>query len=342
MKPYIPKRLVMQWHITDRCNLRCKHCYQENYKDESIPPESPAFILKRYRDYLIKCRQLGKSISGRINLTGGEPFIHDELWPLLEMFHNDRELYGFALLTNGTLITPEIAKKLGRFSPNYIQISIEGKQSRHDQIRGPGSYVKAVCGIKALKKEGIPVYISFTVHQENWSDFPSVAELGRKLKVDRVWTDRLIPMGEGTSLAPLEGKELRNFFRMIGQIREQSRFQDSATEIGTHRALQFLESDGSPYRCKAGDQLIAVMPNGDLYPCRRLPIKQGNLFENSLMDIYTSAPLLRQLREKEVKIDGCAHCEFEKSCNGGLKCLSYAVHGTPWVKDPGCYQHSKW
>jgi radical SAM protein with 4Fe4S-binding SPASM domain len=108
------------------------------------------------------------------------------------------------------------------------------------------------------------------------------------------------------------------------------------TEVAMHRALQFLEC-GHPYHCTAGDTLITVQPNEDLYPCRRMPIRVGNLLETPLVDLYRKSPLFRDLRNREKVSKGCQGCCFSGLCRGGLKCLSYAVTGDPFRADPGCW-----
>ncbi len=79
------------------------------------------------------------------------------------------------------------------------------------------------------------------------------------------------------------------------------------------------------------------MPDGDVYPCRRMPIKVGNIKENSLEEIYHQSDLCRQLRDKERVNEGCEGCFYAELCRGGLKCLSWAINGDPFLKDPGCW-----
>jgi radical SAM protein with 4Fe4S-binding SPASM domain len=110
------------------------------------------------------------------------------------------------------------------------------------------------------------------------------------------------------------------------------------TEVALHRALQFLVADGKPYRCQAGDSLIAVLPNGDLVPCRRMPVVVGNLLRAPLRDLYDQSPFLRALRDPERVSVGCEGCFYARLCRGGLKCLSYALFGDPFQADPGCWR----
>jgi radical SAM protein with 4Fe4S-binding SPASM domain len=105
-----------------------------------------------------------------------------------------------------------------------------------------------------------------------------------------------------------------------------------------HRALQFLvESGGNTYQCTAGDSLITIMPDGEVFPCRRMPIGVGNVRTAALRDIYYSSGLLRELRDREKTSAGCEGCEHARRCRGGLKCLSYATTGDPFQRDPGCW-----
>ena len=101
-----------------------------------------------------------------------------------------------------------------------------------------------------------------------------------------------------------------------------------------NRALQFLKG-GNCYKCSAGKGLVTIMEDGIVYPCRRMPIEFGNIFEKSLIEIYES-DILKKLRNC-TKVDGCNNCIYFENCGGGLRCLSYAVYGTPFKRDEGCF-----
>ena len=115
------------------------------------------------------------------------------------------------------------------------------------------------------------------------------------------------------------------------------RWRFCRTEVSMHRALQFLEGGYRPYHCTAGDTLVTVEPNGDLYPCRRMPIQVGNMMETPLLKLYYGSDLFRSLRDRNRISDNCQSCFYSKLCRGGLKCLSYAVTGDPFRSDPGCW-----
>jgi radical SAM protein with 4Fe4S-binding SPASM domain len=278
---------------------------------------------------------------GQINLTGGEPFLRDDLFGLLEAIVADKTPLGFSILTNGTFIDRAMARRLRQFGPKYVQISIDGRKETHDSIRGAGDFERAVAAVRELVRATITTLISFTAHRGNYRDFPAVARLGRRLRVARVWADRLIPAGSGSHLESLNPDETREFLALMRSAREKSQGGWLRhTEIPLHRSLQFLEG-GMPYRCSAGSTLITILSNGDVVPCRRLPIRVGNVFENSLVEIYRESPLLRDLRDQTRQCRGCESCRFLNRCRGGLRCLAFAVTGDPFSADPGCWLASR-
>ncbi len=341
---YIPRSLLLQWHITERCNLHCAHCYQTNASGLDLNHEELIGILNQFKELLSHFREQTAScrIPGHITITGGEPFLHTGFLDLLEQFHNDRANYSFAILTNGSFIDVSIAKRLKELNPAFVQVSIEGGRDTHDKIRGSGNFEQTVSSIKHLVRHGIRTLISFTAHRDNYHDFPSVARLGRKLRVSRVWADRLIPYGNAADMREktMSPEETREFFTILHHERSRARWSwFGRTEISMHRALQFLVGGGKPYHCSAGDSLITIMPNGDLYPCRRMPIRVGNVLDTPLIDLYNQSSLFQQLRHQIVS-ENCRQCQYSNLCRGGLKCLSYAITGDPFASDPGCWNTS--
>jgi radical SAM protein with 4Fe4S-binding SPASM domain len=147
-------------------------------------------------------------------------------------------------------------------------------------------------------------------------------------------------LGNGAALSEqvLTPDETLEFFNIMHRARAEATCSwFGRTEIAMQRALQFLVSGGKPYHCAAGDSLITVQPNGEIYPCRRMPISVGNLMETPLIDLYYKNDLFLALRDRSRITDGCQSCSYTRICRGGLKCLSYAVSGDPFKADPGCW-----
>ncbi len=339
-KRYRPQRFLLQWHITDRCNLRCAHCYQEKYRGSEPGLAQWVDIVEQFQRFLAQCSSTGSAgLRGHVTVTGGEPWMHPQFGRLLELLEARKEWFSFAVLTNGTLIDARVAESLRRLGTVFVQVSIEGSRRTHNRIRGEGAFERAVSGINALVNAGVTTLIAFTAHRGNFKEFGEVARLAADLGVQRVWADRLVPQGSGAGLEELilTPWETRKFFASMRIARDAlGKLRPHPVQVSMHRALQFLEGGGNPYHCTAGDALAAVLPNGDLLPCRRMPIAVGNLFKAPLADLY-DAPLFSDLRDRRRISKGCWGCIYTHLCRGGLRCLSYALAGDPFKKDPGCW-----
>jgi radical SAM protein with 4Fe4S-binding SPASM domain len=288
-------------------------------------------VLDQYRSLLSEL-----DAAGHITVTGGEPFLRTDFLQLLEVIAMEKPRIGFAILTNGTLIDPHMAKRLRKLGPRFVQVSIDGVEQTHDRLRGSGNFAQVCAGVRALVAEKVPALISFTAHRLNYREFPEVARLGKKLGATRVWADRLIPIGRGSDLQTLSPNETKDLVEIMCDASHDQRSWFNKTRIPMHRALQFL-GGGTPYRCTAGDTLITVQPNGDVYPCRRLPLRAGNVKECSLTEIYKESDLLKSLRDRSTISQGCESCAHEPQCGGGLRCLAHAQFNSPFHADPGCW-----
>ena len=317
--------------MSENCNLKCLHCYQENHKPIQLEFDKLVIIYKQFKDLLNK-----KKMKGHINITGGEPLCNPYLFKLLDLIKENSDLITFSILTNGTLINEKIAKKIKSYNPLYVQVSLEGGKKTNDYIRGKGTYKKIAEGIVNLRKENIFTSISFTATSLNYKEFPKVVRYARKYGVNNVWSDRFIPLGDSDKSLALNYEQTREYLEIMNKERNKlKKVKNSNTTISMYRALQFQMTNDFAYGCTAGDTLLTVMENGDLVPCRRMPITIGNLFDRSMYDLYTTSDVLKALREKKIP-DECINCEHSEVCHGGLKCLTYAMYNDLNHKDYGC------
>lgn len=326
------KKFVLQWHLSENCNLKCLHCYQENHKPIQLSYEQLEKIYKQYKNLLKKLK-----MKGHINITGGEPLCNPHLFKILDLIKKNEELISFSILTNGTLITKNIAKKIKSYNPYYVQVSLEGGQKTNDYIRGKGTYKKIAKGIKNLKKYNIFTSISFTATTLNYKEFPKVVSYAKKYKVDNVWSDRYIPLGDSEDKnLSLNVSQTQEYLSIMAKERlKLKRKQYNKTTISMYRALQFQKTNDFAYGCTAGDTLLTVMENGDLVPCRRMPIVVGNLLKDDMYKLYKTNSILKELRKNTIP-DDCNDCEHAQMCHGGLKCLTYAIYKDLNHKDIGC------
>lgn len=321
------EKMVLQIHITGACNLHCKHCYMEHHQPKELQTDKIENIVEEF-----KLLALSLNKRPHINLTGGEPFLHSDIWGIVDIMDKNRLSYG--ILTNGTLLTDSIAQRLSK-SDNlrFVQISLDGTRKVHEGIRGEGSFGKALNGIRHLRNNSIQSMISFTLTKSNYKDINKVIKVVNRVGADRFWCDRVVSIGGNTEIA-IDSEEYK---WAIEQLVKWQNKKFVHTRVQANRALQFCYGGNEIYQCSAGDNLIIVCENGDIYPCRRLPIKVGNIYEDNLAKVYRNNEILKYLRNHDIP-DECTKCCKAMQCRGGAKCLSYAVTGKLNIKDINCIQ----
>ena len=326
------KYISLQWHLSEACNLRCKHCYQENHVPVQLPYKDLLKVLNQYRKLLKET-----NCKGHISITGGEPLFCPHLFKLLEEFKKDKDLYSFAILTNGTLLTDELAAKIASYNPWFVQVSLEGGKKTNDYVRGEGTYEKIGNAIKLLRKHGVWVSVSFTATKLNYKELPDVVDYVESMGGSAVWSDRYIPLGDQRDSDFTMGlKETQEWLDIMFEKRKKQYNEGKHTIVSMMRALQFTRATKEdPYECTAGWGLLTVMENGDIVPCRRMPIVLGNIKTDDMTDLYYNHPIIQDLKKRSIPT-GCLECKDTNVCRGGLRCLTYALTGSYKIKDTGC------
>jgi len=325
-----PKTFTLQWHITERCNSHCKHCYQsDDYIKDELNTNQLFKVLDQYI-FLIKKWNLPRSHT-RINITGGEPFIRSDFFKLAKKLGEYSHLFRWGLLSNGSFLTKENVKKLKKFKIVKYQLSLEGNKKNNDNIRGKGTFKKVINSIKLLTDENIDIGISLTLTKENVKDIPQLVEILDKLNVNRLSTRRLIPYGRGSNLKDilLEPNELRNHYLSVIEINKNLKRRNGKLRIGLGCESAFFNDEVPPFMRKnycglVDGRIIIVMPNGDVLPCRRLPLVVGNVLNKSLFEIYYNSNKLWESKNLNNISLFCQKCTNFSQCFGGAKCVAYS------------------
>lgn len=181
--------LFVKWYITQRCNLRCTHCYLTDYT------QSPSL-----QDVIPIIDYLGERGVFGIVLIGGEPVARDDLAQIVRRI----SAYGIRtkIATNATLIDAAKARELVGAGGLQYQVSLEGPgTAENDAIRGPNTFVRAVAGIRALVDAGARVSLAFTLSGVNYRQLGDMFELAATLGVAGIKLNAFIPIGTGRLLA---------------------------------------------------------------------------------------------------------------------------------------------
>lgn len=274
--------------------------------------------------------------NARLQITGGEPFIRKDFLRFLKKVHEYSHFFNWTIMSNGSYLTKNLVNTLKSLGINSFQVSMEGLKETNDEIRGPGSFQKILEAINLLNQAKIAVRVSFTLTKKNHQEIKELAEVIAPLNVKSLGVRRIVPFGLSGSQfrnLVLEPLELRAVYQQIEEVNKQMREKEYSLRVtgGCENAI-FNDEISAPDlmghgRCAIVDgRIITIMPDGDALICRRCPIKIGNLYKNTLEEIYYS-PVYETLREREDIPVECYLCSNFSNCLGGAKCVTYAMTG---------------
>ena len=333
----IENEFYFQWHITEKCNLRCKHCYHADYTSANeLNLSELILIADKINSTLRKWNK-----DGTLSITGGEPFVvMDKLFPLLQHINSLETINHFDLLTNGSLLDEAILSQLKGFKKlRRVQVSLEaGNQKLNDQIRGNGSFEKTLSAIRLLKQNGFQVAVMMTISHMNKEEVEPLIELLKKEGVDTFSAERFIPEGAGADLKDelLTAEEIRDVFQRIYSIA----MKKDKIRILLYRPLFALLNGNDPTvgaLCSVGNNALTIMHDGTIYPCRRLPIPIGNALTDSFYKVWYTSEVLWNVRNLKNIKGKCADCDFIPVCRG-CRAMAYALTGDYLAEDPQCWK----
>jgi radical SAM protein with 4Fe4S-binding SPASM domain len=330
-------QFYIQWHITNVCNLRCRHCYQDDF---STKDDLDWKALREVSDNILSTLKEWNQ-GACIHLTGGEPLLKPELFPLLDYLNQKSTVEELGIITNGLFIDRELLKKLS-VHPKLlkIKVSLDGADPEiNDLIRPRGTFEQVVRNLSLIKKEErFESIIMFTVMKRNYENLPFLLSLCQDLGMDSLILERFIPWGRGRE--------------MMDEVLERDQWKKAVETLFTFSSLSVEEDGVLPYQayqirfdgeevelqgapCVLGRDGLCIMPEGTVYPCRRFPISVGNLLEKSLKEIWEKSELLEKLRDKKNLKGKCGRCEVE-DCSG-CRSLALSLTGDYLEEDPHCW-----
>jgi radical SAM protein with 4Fe4S-binding SPASM domain len=334
----------IQWHLTERCNLRCAHCYQTGGRSEELSLEEIGSVAEEVAEMLdIWSETYGISFSRSVNVTGGEPFLRQDLPEILETI--GRKGFDLYLLSNGTLIDAGRTKMLSRLSVKGVQISMEGPENVHDAIRGKGSFSASVEGIGHLLDAGLKVTVNATLSELNSGHLQDLVAIARSLGVRRLGFSRLVPSGRGLGLIDrmIDREEVRKIYEEILSLEPAGLEIVTGDPVASQMSCPVGEDAGEVATggCAAGLSGLTFLPDGTIVPCRRLFIPIGNVRRDRIREVWASSPVLEALRERAQYKGRCGKCERWAVCRG-CRAIAYAYSSAEGendflADDPQCF-----
>ena len=323
--------------LTTGCDHRCGHCYnvwgaepgepQGNYPRGQLPTDQTlAMIEKAVRE----------SGAEHLTITGGEPLLRRDALAIIE--HACGLVPSVLLITNGSHVPPETARRLGALGVRGVQVTLlSADRERHDRRKGALCFDDTVRTLLDLQDAGVPVQVCFVATRDSCADFEGVLELCFALEVRAVSYNRMSAAGAAARVA--DG--------MVPTPAQVEANLDTADRLG--RAYGIKISTAMPIPpclirleryswvrfgfCSVGSHApnVVIDPLGNVRSCNLSSHVLGNIVRQSWADIMASPYLADFPREVPAM---CRGCRYERSCQGGCKESGFAAFGELTAAEP--------
>lgn len=301
---------TLQWHITQACDLHCKHCYDRSAR-KSLPYETALRILEEFYDF---CD--ARHVRGQISFTGGNPLLHLHF---MELYQRASDL-GFALAILGNPASrADMEAILEIECPVFYQVSLEGLREHNDVIRQTGHFSRTLVFLDLLRELRIYSMVMLTLTDANIDQVLPLAELLRG-RTDLFTFNRLSLVGEGAHLRPPSQEAYRRFCEAYLEAAARNPvigLKDNLLNRLLHERGDELFGGCAGYGCGAAFNFMAVLPDGEVHACRKFPSPIGSVLTHDIDEIYDS----EAARRYRAGSHACASCAVRPVCGG---CLAIA------------------
>ena len=363
---------AFQWHITDECDQRCKHCYLfagGHPVMTEMPWERMVAVLANVERMASRLNRLPY-----LYITGGDPILHSRFWDFLELVCSHG--IPFTIMGNPFHLTVEVCQRLKRLGCRKYQLSIDGLRETHDYFRKPGSFDATLRAIKTIREAGLHCAVMTTVSGTNIGEIPQIVDLVVEHHVDIFAFGRYcptrtlprpLPVREGSDMSqggksaeslstPLPHREglgegpspsqYRDLLDRCWQKFEQYRDSDTTFNLKDHLWTLYLyerglwkipaglDADTIYDGCNCGNCHFTISAEGRLMACRRFDSVVGTV-EEEMADVWMG-PRMEQYRQHE-RFEKCSQCELLRFCRG-CPAVAYGYTGDFYAPDPQCWK----
>lgn len=274
--------MMISWDITNKCNMNCEHCLNRSNDIEThhgFVEEVTEEECENIINQILEVRPYS------ICLCGGEPTLSPYLFKMIKKLSSAGIWVN--MVSNGYIIDKIFAEKLKKAGLYYIQISVDGVDSKtHDAFRKTkGAFEHAINAIKNLVEQKLMVAVSFCPTKVNIQQFPAYVDMIMELGCKNIRLMPFLPMGRGldsvTKLDP-STQEYAKFKREIIQYREKYRSEKLNIEWGDPIEHIYLATDIP----RPVPMSLEIRSNLDIAPSIYLPISVGNLRKHTIKEYW--------------------------------------------------------
>lgn len=344
---------LVLWELTRACALACRHCRAESIRRPSCDELSFAECVQVMEDLT----NFGHPL---IVFTGGDPAQRADLYDLIK-FARDKG-FKVAVTPSATpLMTKQAVEKLADAGVHRLAISIDGPDAEtHDGFRRVnGSFKWSLSILKWACELGVPIQINTTICRNNLHAFNEMSSLVADLGAVLWSVFFLVTTGRATQDMQITAHEAEEVLQQMSLLAKSASYDVKATAAPHFRRVlidNFAETPNATSSSEAvyslrpelklgalrsyqsvndGRGLLFISHTGDILPSGFLPIKAGNVREDSVVDIYRNSELFTNLRNPQLLKGKCGYCRFRDNC-GGSRARAYAETGDYLQEDSLC------
>lgn len=330
----IKSPFMIDWAITSRCNLKCRHC-RGMYKGDISDERAEELV-----------NEIAELKPGWVIVEGGEPLLRNNLFELLALMRQkDLDVH---MITNGMLINQDILNRLSQLGVKLI-ISVDGATPEtYQEIRAGADFVKALQAARLCADAGLLEAIDFTVLKKNYREIPDIFKLAASIGVSKVTLIGLKPC-HNYSAELLTAEECGEAIRLTCRAAHETGiefffdepfFWAVVKEWGLEAQLPTKEAGilvSSTTACIFGEYLF-IEPSGDVKPCSFSPMTVGNVKEKSLGEVWSnvlSSPFFCKIGDFQSRSGSCQNCKYLRYCKG-CRSRTFVLTGDWFASDPCC------
>jgi len=317
---------TLQWHLTRRCDLSCRHCYDRTERRE-LPLERCLEVLD---DFSLFCGT--KRVRGAVTFTGGNPL----LYPHFTALYRAAVDHGFAIAILGNPTERAFVEQLVDIgSPDFFQVSLEGLEAHNDFMRGSGHFRRTMAFLDVLRDLGVYSMVMLTLTEANMDEVISLAQ-HLQGKADVFHFNRLSRSGAGADLNLPPRDRYRSFLREYLAASKECRIMGLKDNLLN---LVLAENGEAPFGgctgfgCGAAFNFVTLLPDGEVHACRKFHSPIGNILHASMAEIYDSQAAA-QYRQRPA---ACRGCSLRAACGGCLAVVQTLGLDISKDRDPMCF-----
>lgn len=288
--------------LTSRCNSACVGCgnvFKRTLGDMAF--ERWRYLLAKLKPHIVSLR-----------VTGGEPTLHPQFPALIRLI--DGLGVPVVLFSNGLWPAPKKTLRLLLDCANLdgVLISLHGRDAAtHQAFAGVNSFDRVTATIRGAAQAGLAINTNTVLTRYNYQDIPAIATLSRDLGARFAAFSRYY--GPPTPVTELSEGEFRLAAAAVHDLGQQG----LRVQFNNCVPVCF---DGQPTKsCPAGITHCTIAPLGQVRPCTHAPHILGNLFSQSITNIWRSQSASQW---RALIPPACKTCAEFLRCRGACKAMA--------------------